>query len=185
MIRLLKSSVLVLLSGGIDSSALIHYYKSLSFDTKALFIDYGQPTAKVERLSAKLITEYYDIELLTIELGFFIKTIGYEYSMRNALLINTALSANIDAFNVLAIGIHSGTDYYDSSLSFVIQYQEIIDGCFRGKIKLDTPFIDFKKSEVYEYAKSINLPIEKTYSCEVSETLPCNMCPSCKDRARY
>jgi len=180
-----SKNVLVLLSGGIDSSALIYYYKSLSFTVKAMFVDYGQPAAIAEKVSAVKISEYYDVELLTIQLGFSIKLIGFEYSMRNALLINTALSYETDSYNLLALGIHSGTSYYDCSEEFINCYQRIIDGHFSGKVNLDAPFINLDKAEVYKYAKSINLPVNYTFSCENSSNIACNVCPSCKDRVRY
>jgi len=43
-----ESPALILLSGGIDSTACVHYYLDQKFDVKAVFIDYGQKARKNE-----------------------------------------------------------------------------------------------------------------------------------------
>jgi 7-cyano-7-deazaguanine synthase in queuosine biosynthesis len=43
-----QKSVKVLLSGGIDSSACIHYYQQDHHDVTGVFIDFGQKTVKYE-----------------------------------------------------------------------------------------------------------------------------------------
>jgi len=52
-------SALILLSGGIDSTACIHYYLDGKFDVKAVFLDYGQKARVRELSSAKKIAKYY------------------------------------------------------------------------------------------------------------------------------
>ena len=52
-INLTDKNVLVLLSGGIDSTC-IHYYQNLGYNVKGLFIDYGQPAANQENIIKKI-----------------------------------------------------------------------------------------------------------------------------------
>jgi len=40
--------VLVLASGGIDSTACLFYYKELGHEIEALFVDYGHPTWQID-----------------------------------------------------------------------------------------------------------------------------------------
>lgn len=53
--------VIVLLSGGIDSSSCINYYLSQELKPIGLFIDYGQAVAKRELSSAKQIARYQSL----------------------------------------------------------------------------------------------------------------------------
>jgi tRNA(Ile)-lysidine synthase TilS/MesJ len=58
-------NVSVLLSGGLDSSACIHYYLSQSFKVNAIFIDYGQKANENELNSAINIARHYGTKELT------------------------------------------------------------------------------------------------------------------------
>ena len=54
---------IVLLSGGIDSMACIHFYLNQGYCIEALFCDYGQPASVREMESAKTISKYYKMPL--------------------------------------------------------------------------------------------------------------------------
>ena len=41
-----QNYVRALVSGGIDSTACINFYKNLNFDVEAIFVDFGQPSRK-------------------------------------------------------------------------------------------------------------------------------------------
>ena len=48
-----KRGVIILLSGGIDSAACLHYYLKEKFSVRALFVNYGQAAGEREYESAK------------------------------------------------------------------------------------------------------------------------------------
>lgn len=85
-------------------------------------------------------------------------------------------------FSKIAIGVHSGVPYYDSTEMFIADSLNILDGYFNGTVLLDAPFLSFTKHQIYEYCIENNVPLELTYSCERGNMLPCGICPSCKDR---
>ena len=64
-----KITAVVLLSGGIDSAACVHYYIDLNFEVNAIFIDYGQTARGNERQSAMRIAAYYNIRLDQVSLS--------------------------------------------------------------------------------------------------------------------
>ena len=52
----------------------------------------------------------------------------------------------------------------------------------QGAVQIGAPFADWSKSEVFAYARTIGLPIDLTYSCEVGGARECGKCLSCIDR---
>ena len=50
---------IVLLSGGLDSMACVHFYLKMGYEVSALFCDYGQPAAPQEREAAICIANYF------------------------------------------------------------------------------------------------------------------------------
>jgi 7-cyano-7-deazaguanine synthase len=59
--------------------------------------------------------------------------------------------------------------------------QKTFDLYTDGMVNISTPFIDWKKNEIYNYTKKNKIPVHLTYSCELGEKQPCGKCKSCKD----
>lgn len=175
-------SVIVLLSGGIDSAALVNYYLDEGYKVYGLHLQHGQYSGESERLSAIKIAEYYKINLKIEKLGFQINRRKYELICRNALFVLVAASMLPENIGMIAIGIHSGCDYYDSTGNFIDDCQCLLDGYFHGTVNIDAPFINFTKEEIYDYCIDKSVPIHLTYSCETMNNTPCGSCPSCIDR---
>ncbi len=174
--------VLILFSGGVDSTACVHFYSQLRRSLCSLFVDYGQPAAKNELKSAKTIANYYSIPLMLSEWrGPQNKTDGF-INGRNSFLLAAALMECPSTVSVITLGIHAGTNYADCSKYFLDKMQNLIDVYGSHKIQVAAPFIDFTKSEIYSYCIKESVPIELTYSCERGGPRPCRECLSCKDR---
>lgn len=175
----------VLLSGGIDSASCAHLLKKQGFSVNAVFVDYGQASLHQERIAVDKIKD---------ELEIYVKYIGTtaptmdgpsEIIGRNAFLIFSAIfSAEIHS-GLLAIGVHSGTPYYDCSKNFITQMENIVSEYCNGRLSLVAPFVDWDKSTVYQYFRETGIPLEMTYSCESGEFPPCNQCASCRDRSMF
>ncbi|PEV77246.1 ATPase [Bacillus cereus] len=175
-------STLILLSGGIDSAALVQYHVSQGDTIEAVFFDYGQKSYKQEFLAAKQISEHYGIKLHHTKLGFKLGDYDGEYYCRNALFILAGCGHTKAPVSLISIGIHSGTPYYDSSPNFIKDIQNILDGYFGGVTRVIAPFLKYSKSQVYEYAIENGVPIQLTYSCELGQEESCGKCLSCIDR---
>lgn len=175
-------NVIVLFSGGIDSTACIHYYLNQGFNVKAIFIDYGQITSIKEFQSATKIAKHYKISLDHL---IFKNSQVYsegEIKGRNAFLI-LALLLNYPQFiGIISLGIHSGVYYYDCSENFLKDIQRLLDGYTDGQVVIDTPFLKWDKKMIYNYCIDNKIPIHLTYSCENSSDKPCGICNSCRDR---
>lgn len=178
----MKKNVIILLSGGIDSAACVHYYLKEDFSPTALFIDYDQAAIRKEYESTKKITIHYKIKLDTVKVTMFNKFGQGEIKGRNAFFIIVALMKYPTFSGLISLGIHAGVPYYDSTAQFFHDIKNILNGYTDGKVQIDAPFLTWQKYMVYEYCKKNNVPINLTYSCELGETSPCGKCRSCLDR---
>jgi 7-cyano-7-deazaguanine synthase len=177
-----SKSVTVLLSGGIDSVCCVHFFKSKGYAVQGLFIDYGQASAMQERLAVEKAVSLLAIEIqyLTIPTESLIGP--GEHIGRNAFLIFTAIFlARIDS-GLLAIGIHSGTSYYDCSNEFYINIEKTVEEYTGGALRLVAPLKDWDKATIYQYFHQTGIPSGVTYSCELGMAESCQRCDSCKDR---
>jgi 7-cyano-7-deazaguanine synthase len=175
-------SVLVLLSGGVDSTACAAFYRSQRYDVSALFVEYGQGALRQERRAALRIAKQAAIPLTTVAisgLGPFGK--GY-IPARNALLLMAALSHWQARKGMIALGIHAGTTYADCSQGFVDAVQRLFDVYTDGRARLTCPFLAWTKAQVWAYCREAGVPLDLTYSCERGGDRPCGRCLSCKDR---
>ena len=176
-----KTNVLVLLSGGIDSTACIAYYLSEGFQVRGLFINYGQLAAERETEAVARIMEHYNIPLdrITVSSG---REWGQGFILgRNAFLLYAALMSFMYDNGLIAIGIHAGTGYWDCSEEFLQHTKPVFHAYSEGRISLDAPFVQWNKSEIWDFCSRENVPLELTYSCEIGEVQPCGKCLSCAD----
>lgn len=178
----MEPEVMILLSGGVDSTACVSFYVEFGRPPCGLFIDYGQLAATDEMKSAAAIAKHYSIPLKILPLrGCRPKTTGM-IPGRNFFLISAALMEKPDFVSVIAMGIHAGTNYPDCSETFWARMQALVDIYDSGSVKLAAPFLTWSKSDIYAYCHQKTVPIELTYSCERGGTPPCGECLSCKDR---
>ncbi|WP_370567730.1 7-cyano-7-deazaguanine synthase [Limnothrix sp. FACHB-881] len=172
----------LLLSGGIDSTALVAFYISQGLLVKGFHFNYGHPSSAAEKRAVKNISSYYKIPVTEINLGLSIVSNKGEYYCRNAILLFSVASLSSSKSARLAIGIHKGTPYYDSSKAFVDDMQRILDGYFSGSTQIEAPFLELTKSEILSLCDELKVPVEITYSCERNSDIPCGECSSCIDR---
>ena len=177
----MATRALVLLSGGIDSSACVDFCLQQNYEVRGLFADFGQLAAKKEDMASKKIASHYSIDLKRISLSKAEVKSGGFIPGRNAFLIFTALIEMHAEVGQIVIGIHSGTRYWDCSQQFVGSIQTLLDGYTGGRIQLLAPFQNWTKAGIWEYCRQYQVPVQATYSCELGMDQPCGHCESCKD----
>jgi 7-cyano-7-deazaguanine synthase len=179
-----RAKVHVLASGGIDSTALIDFCLRQKNEVECVHFQYGQQNAQSEKKAFEKVIEFYGVKGAVINLGFLMNKRGEEILGRNALFVLIA-SFSVQNPSRIALGVHVGTRYYDCTTSFTNDCQRILDGYFAGTVRLETPFINFSKSEIISYCKSFNVPLDLTYSCQKQNHPPCGQCSSCLDRKKF
>ena len=178
-----KCHTVVLMSGGIDSSATLVALQEPDTSISGIFIDYGQPAAISEWKAAQNIADYYDIDIERIRLGKSLICKQGEFWGRNALMILTGAGTTDVRPLYVAIGIHALAEYYDTTPLFFKHMGRLLNGYSGGAVKLKAPFLAKTKSEVIQFAKDNEIPLSLTYSCEQKNAPACDQCQSCRDRS--
>lgn len=171
----------MLLSGGIDSTAILKFYLLKDVEVQCIHFQYNQPNAQSEEKAVNNITKYYKVKRKIITLDFPMHQQGDELLFRNVLFVLAAGSLGIFPARI-ALGIHRGTTFYDCSRSFIVDCQRILDGYYAGTVRLEALFADFTKSDIIKFCKKYKVPLDLTYSCQRQNHPPCEECPSCIDR---
>jgi 7-cyano-7-deazaguanine synthase len=201
-----------LVSGGMDScvtAAIAHRDVSrLAF----LHISYGQRTEERERLAFEELAEHYGVkERLVVSLAHFARVGGSSLTdtgipiappnlqrqsiptsyvpFRNAHLLSVATSwAEVIGGQYIYIGAvaEDSSGYPDCRPEFYEAFQQAIDLGTKPstKIKIRTPVIAMKKSEIVRLAVELNAPLELTWSCYARSDRACGECDSCALRLR-
>jgi 7-cyano-7-deazaguanine synthase len=173
---------IVLMSGGIDSAACAYLLQQQGRDVQAIFIDYGQAASGLEENAAARMSAHLRIPLERYSLSKGKRFGSGELVGRNAFLIFAALFLTGARPGLLAMGIHSGTGYYDCSPTFVNAIDRLVAEHTDGTVSFLAPFLSWNKRDVYDFFVAEALPIDLTYSCESGAEPPCGSCASCRDR---
>ena len=175
----------VLMSGGIDSSATLAACQGPGTSLSGMFVDYGQPAAQSEWEAAQRIASHYQIEIDKVDLGISLVSDRGEFFGRNALFILTVAGIIPQRPLVVALGIHALTDYYDTTPLFVRHMQRLLNGYSGGVVTVSAPFLAHSKAEIIGFARENSVPLHLTYSCEWQNAPACGECPSCRDRIEH
>ena len=208
-----KKKVIILASGGLDSSTVAGIARSSEAKIYGLSFDYGQRHNK-ELQAAKKIAKHFkfkDLKIVKVNLSLWggssltdkkkqVPNKGINKNIipntyvpgRNTIFISIALSY-AEAINADLIGLgvnaldYSG--YPDCRPDYIEQFQKLANlsnkrGRENKPIKLWTPLLNLNKEEIIEMAFDHNVPIEETWSCYVGGSKPCEKCDSCRIRIK-
>lgn len=189
-------SALLLVSGGLDSTAIAAIHKP----TAGLFIDYGQRPAAGERRAARDICAHLGLELHEVDIDLTAVGAGLMnpgsaslsvspspewYPYRNQLLVTIAAARALAlGLNEVWIGLvaedearHAdGTPQFVTALDGVLRLQE-------GSVRLVAPGHGASTAGLLRQASLPEWVLARTLSCHVS-TVACGECPGCLKRTR-
>lgn len=177
-----RARVAVLLSGGIDSAATLCFYAKRRDDVRAVFVDHAQRPRASEWKAAQSIAIARRVGIDRVRLGFSLPSARGEFFGRNALLVLAAAATQAQLPMVIALGVHAGCPYYDTTQRFLKDMQSLLDGYGSGAVTIAAPFLDSTKEEIVRFARKHRVPLRLTYSCERKNAPPCGKCLSCLDR---
>jgi 7-cyano-7-deazaguanine synthase len=73
---------------------------------------------------------------------------------------------------IIALGIHSGTPYVDCSPNFTFVMGRVFNLYEEGRVRIDAPFLDWTKSDIWTYAKANGVPLHLTCSSNPDDLPP-------------
>jgi 7-cyano-7-deazaguanine synthase len=188
--------IVVLASGGVDSSVMMLLLKKEGHQVLPLFIDYGQLAREKEWLSCKDICHFLGLEPYKMDISGFGKSIpsGITDSKldieknaflptRNLLFLTLgAAYAYTQSSNVVAIGLLSNPIFPDQTAEFIQVAQKCISASLGVDLKILAPLISLDKRDTLKLAHKYGLPLNLTHSCHSNGETPCGRCISCKER---
>ena len=209
-----KAHALVVLSGGMDSAvcATLAVRDFGSENTAALHIDYGQRTERRERKAfeeicsrlgirtklavhtpffraiggSALTDDRIDVPEAPVEIGSEIPVTYVPF--RNSHLLSAAVSwAEVLGAEKIFIGAvqQDSSGYPDCRPEFYAAFNEAVRaGTKEGTIRIETPLIALRKSEIVRLGLELGAPFDLTWSCYSREDQACGICDSCVLRMR-
>lgn len=194
--------VIVLSSGGIDSSVLISVMSQNGYEVYPVFIRQGFVWEAAEIFWLKKFLHSFHVEPLTI-LDFPVKDVyGAHWSLtgkntpgyqsgdekvylpgRNVFLISKAAVWGAEkGIHEIALGPLAGNPFPDSTRQFFDSVEKTLSLGLGEKFKIHTPFLKLKKRQVLALAGSI--PLQFTFSClkPNQNYEPCGKCNKCRER---
>ena len=205
---------IVILSGGMDSAAVLGYVVNFhgAKNVYALTFDYGQRHIK-EMKAAEELAKHYGVKhiIFRCDLGQIggsaltnkdIAVPEFEKDediwkktgsaltyvpMRNTIFVSVAAAFA----EVLGCSwIYTGFNYIDSGgypdtrPEYVAAMNALLRVGSRDQPVLSTPLIMYTKKEIVDFGRGYNVPWEKTWSCYEGGEKPCGKCNACIQRAK-
>ena len=202
-----KKEILILLSGGVDSSTLAYHLKHKGYDVCALTFNYGQKHAK-ELESAKRISNRLNIGRRVVDISTIQPLLNKgaltgtqsipdkEYSVktqkltvvpnRNAILLSLAMGYAVTlGIDEIGYAAHSNdfAVYPDCRRVFVDAFQKAMQlSNDNPRIRIRAPFIAMSKAQIVRLGLKLKVPYELTLSCYKGKEKACGVCGTCRER---
>ncbi len=199
-----KGSVVVLLSGGLDSAVMSAILMDEGCDIHALTIDYGQ--RHVRELAAAqdlvLLLGLKSHKTLTLDLRSLVKSSLMAGAVepkkgrkleemlegvpdtyvpaRNTVMLSIAMSyAESIGAKGIAIGATANSVYPDCKPVYMYAFQRMMNLATRG-MTLHTPLLSMNKAEVIRCGNALGVDFSATHSCyDPVATIACGECDTC------
>lgn len=186
-------NAVLLLSGGLDSSALAGWKRP----AVCLMVDYGQRAAQAEKRAATSVCDYLELTLehLTVDCS----TLGQGtlagrppsersewqefWPYRNQLLVTFAAGWAIQRgiHEIWTGSIRTDDRHVDGTAEFYAHLSTLV--CMQeGNLTVSAPAIELTCDELVTVSKLDDRTLASTYSCHSGDSA-CNVCSGCEKRA--
>jgi 7-cyano-7-deazaguanine synthase len=199
--------VVVLTSGGMDSTTLLHHHVKLGDEVRAIAFNYGQRHQK-ELSFAYLQATRLHVPLQQVNLSDLRYALPGssqtdnqvavpegrydEESMkltvvpnRNMILLAVAIGHAIaHSFDHVSYAAHAGdhTIYPDCRPEFADAMEKVAHLCDATPIDLCRPFIEDTKADIVKRGINLGVDYSQTWSCYAGKDLHCGRCGTCYER---
>lgn len=206
------SSVVVVFSGGLDSSVCLALAEKEFDKVYALSFLYGQRHSREIDSAEKIVARYKKVEHIVVDLDFRkwggsaltdtsidLPTESQSDNIpvtyvpgRNIVFLSVALSfAEARGASSVYMGVNAldYSGYPDCRPEFIDAFRKVAEtgqkqGVEGQPVKIETPLIDLTKADIVRLAVENDVPLELTWSCYAGGDVPCGKCDSCRLRAK-
>jgi 7-cyano-7-deazaguanine synthase len=209
-----SSKAVVPISGGMDSTVLLHYAADKYDDIVAVSFDYGQKHREKELNCASFQVESLkqQVDYRFIKIPFFKdicqtsaltnnniavakakdvmgdpQTVNY-VPFRNLMLLSISLGiAESTGASVVFHGAaqaDSVAGFWDGSIEFLDQINKVSDLNRRNRIKVLAPLIDKSKAEIIKLGVKLGVNFNNTWTCYEGAEEACGECTACSLRIK-
>jgi 7-cyano-7-deazaguanine synthase len=183
---------LLLLSGGIESSALLVQRHAQSRPLRALWVDYGQRNAERERTAIRSLAVDYGVEPVEMDL----RALRQAFAKRSEWVAHVPLPQRNLLVLALAINLaeHQGAGRILLALnredqghgpgsrpSFIGRLAGLADELVPGLV-IEAPLIAQSKAEIIRTTDPLGVDWARTWSCLLAQSRHCGRCPQCQAR---
>ena len=202
----MNKNVVLIYSGGVDSTTLLYLLIKKGFKIKTLSFDYGQKHRKELKMAKKTCNKL-GIENKIINLrnlapilksalvgkGEKIPEGHYKDKVmkqtvvpnRNMIMLSIAMAYAISLkYSYIAYAAHSGDHeiYPDCRPIFVDRISKLAEVIDYKPVKILVPFINKTKTDIVRIGKKLNVDYSLTWSCYCGKKNPCLKCGTCVER---
>jgi len=203
----MKNKIVILFSGGMDSTTLLYSLLDSGNDVYALGVNYGQRHAR-ELIAASEIAKKAGIPYEIADLRSIANLINtssltnknipvpeghYEANSmkitivpnRNMILLSVAAGWAITLkATEIAYAAHAGDHaiYPDCRPEFIAAMVNAIQLADDLQVKLSTPFKTFSKADICKLGNKLRVPFDLTWSCYKGQDKHCGKCGTCIER---
>ena len=197
----MTKKVLLLASGGLDSTTVAFGLHEEDTDVSPLFFDYGQHCVETEwnRVNEVLPAgmkrpERVDLSdlfrgsksRLIVEADLWEDEVHDDdvYVPYRTLLFYAAAAARAQTLGILEVYTGFINSNHAKEIDCTADFMNKLDGLTEdiGPVRFISPFRYSSKAEVAQEARRLGVPIGRTFSCQASSKLPCGACPNCVER---
>ena len=201
-----KEKVLLIYSGGLDSTVLLSQLLRQGKEVQCLNFSYGSKHNEKERKAAvnicielNVLLRFFDLDLSMFNssllvTGEKIPEGHYEAEnmestvvpFRNGIMLSIAagLATSIE-FRTVAIAVHAGDHYiYPDCRELFINSMEnaMYDGTEGNVNSIYNPFVRSNKVDIVALGNKIGAPMHLSWTCYNGRELHCGKCGSCVER---
>jgi len=206
------SKVVVPISGGLDSTVILHQVASEGKEIHAVSFDYGQKHKQRELACATMSVINKAATWKTIDLTFFKdivttsalvnndievaktkdvlgdpQTVNYVPN-RNMMMLSicTAYAESIGADTVYhgSALVDSQAGFWDGSQEFLSAINNINSLNRKSRIQIIAPLILKSKKDIIELGVSVNVDFKNTWTCYEGREKACGECTACSSRIK-
>lgn len=206
-----RRDVVVVASGGLDSTTLAYWLDAEGWNLTLLGVDYGQrhctELSFLRRTAAVLKAPYVQLNIsdfgkhlagtaltdqrVDVPAGHYTDPSMHVTLVphRNALLLDLAVGVAVSTkADAVAFGAHSGDHpvYPDCRPEFVKAYTQMVavsnEGFLADGFEVLAPFLTWTKADIVRLGAEVGVPFSDTWSCYRGGAKHCGKCGTCTER---